>query len=301
MTIRHLRIFLAVCESNCNTTKAAISLHMTQPAVSLAIKELEQYYGTVLFERFGKRLQISEAGSRFLEYTIHILSLFDDMEKQMKDWDTISTLRIGSSITIGSQFLPDYVKAFQKQHPKTELKILIAPSNELEQKIISNELDFALIEGFPTKKSIYSEEYMDDHLTIICPNNRTFYQGQSITIEEFKNQKFLLREPGSGTREVFNRVIENAGFSVTPVWESASTTALINAVVNGLGIAILPHRRIVDSLERGLIVSIKVNELNFNRKFNIIYHKDKYLTSSAKEFIDLCKNYKSDYPIPNQK
>ena len=79
MTIRHLKIFLSVCKNNFNTTKAAEELHMTQPAVSLAVKELEQYYGVFLFDRIGKRLKITEAGQRFYEYSIHITSMFDDM------------------------------------------------------------------------------------------------------------------------------------------------------------------------------------------------------------------------------
>ena len=147
MTIRHLKIFLSVCKNNFNTTKAAEELHMTQPAVSLAIKELEQYYGVALFDRIGKRLKITEAGHRFFEYSVHITSMFDDMEKGMKDWDSFGVIRIGASITIGSQFLPYYVKAFYNRYPGTEIKVTISPSEQLEQKIWNNELDFILIEG----------------------------------------------------------------------------------------------------------------------------------------------------------
>ena len=107
MTIRHLKIFLSVCENSFHTTKAAEELHMTQPAVSLAIKELEQHYGVILFDRIGRRLKITEAGQRLMEYSSHIISLFDDMEKGMKDWDSFGIIRIGASITIGSQFLPN--------------------------------------------------------------------------------------------------------------------------------------------------------------------------------------------------
>ena len=98
-------------------------------------------------------------------------------------------------------------------------------------------------------------------------------------------------ERGSGTRETFERVIEEAGFSVTPIWEATSTTALVNAVINGLGVAVLPYRMIIGPLEQGLVVSVHVKGLNFRRKFHIIYHKDKFLTSSAKAFIQLCKSY----------
>ena len=215
MTIRHLKIFLSVCRNNFNTTKAADELHMTQPAVSLAIKELEQYYGIALFDRIGKRLKITEAGKRFCEYSVHIISLFDDMEKGMKNWDSFGVIRIGASITIGSQFLPHYVKAFYNRYPRTKITATVGPSEQLEQKIMNNELDFALIEGISHIPSFVTEEYMEDSLTVICPVNGNFYPDQQLTIEEFRQQNFLLREHGSGTRETFERVIEAAGETVS--------------------------------------------------------------------------------------
>jgi len=298
MTIRHLKIFLSVCSNSCNTTRAAEELHMTQPAVSLAVRELEQYYGVMLFDRIGRRLKITEAGQKFRQYSAHIVSLFDDMEKGMRNWDSFGILRVGSSITIGSQFLPGYVKAFYSRFPGTEVRAFIAPLELLEQKLLDNELDFALIEGVSHIPFFVSEEYMDDQLTVICPAGGSFHQGQQISVDEFRRQKFLLRERGSGTRETFERVIEEAGFSVSPIWEAMSTTALVNAVINGLGIAVLPYRMVTGPLQRGLVVAVKVKGLNFRRRFHIIYHKEKFLTSSAKAFIDLCRNYEMDYPLP---
>lgn len=298
MTLRHMKIFASVCENNCNTTKAAEAMHITQPAVSLAIRELEQYYGVTLFDRIGRRLRLTEAGQRFWEYASHISALFEDMEKGMRNWDSFGLLRVGASITIGSQFLPSYVKAFYNCYPGTEVRVLVASSDELEQRILTSELDFALIEGVAHHPSILSEEYMEDHLTVICPANGYFQNGQVLTVEEFKQQKFLLREPGSGTREVFDRAAESAGFSVQPIWEAMSTTALVNAVINGLGIAVLPHRMVTGPLERGLVTAIRVEGMDFRRRFHITYHKEKFLTTSAKAFIDLCRNYETDYPLP---
>ena len=143
-----------------------------------------------------------------------------------------------------------------------------------------------------------SEEYMEDYLTVICPANSSLCQRQEITIDEFRSQNFLLRERGSGTREVFERVIEQAGFMVTPIWEATSTTALVNAVINGLGISVLPYRMVVGPLKRGLVSTVSVKGLSFQRKFHIIYHREKFLTSSAKAFMALCRNYEMNYPIP---
>ncbi len=298
MTIRHMVIFRSVCESGYNLTKAAEVLHMTQPAVSLAIKELEQYYGVHLFDRIGRRLQITDVGRHFLQYAIHISDLFSDMETGLRDWDSKGIIRIGASITIGSQFLPSYVKAFTEVCPGIDVRATVEQSESLERKILANKLDCALIEGVAHNPNIISEAYMEDYLSVICAPNKGWSQGQVISIDDFQKQRFLLRERGSGTREVFERVITQAGIHVIPVWEALSTTAIVNAVINGLGIAVLPHRMILPALRQGLIHTVKVEGLSFTRNFHIIYHKDKFLTTSTKRFIALCKDWQNDYPLP---
>ena len=293
MTFRHLKIFVSLYENNFNTTKTAASMHMTQPAVSLAVKELEQYYGVALFDRIGNRLKITPAGLRFYEYSSHIIALFDEMDNSMKNWDLAGTIRVGSSITIGSQFLPTYVNSFQSRYPGTRVKAQIAPSKQLEQMILNNELDFALIEGSSHNPSFICEEYMEDHLTVICPANGQFQPGQEISIHEFCQQNFLLREHGSGTRETFENTIAAAGFSIEPIWEAVSTTALVNAVISGIGISILPHRMIADAIQQGQVIAVTVKGLEFKRKFNIIYHQKKFLTAAARSFIELCRSQKA--------
>jgi len=291
-------IFCSVCENGYNLTKAAEVLHMTQPAVSLAIKELEQYYGVHLFDRIGRRLQITDVGRHFLQYAIHISDLFSDMETGLRDWDSKGIIRIGASITIGSQFLPSYVKAFTEVCPGIDVRATVEQSESLERKILANKLDCALIEGVAHNPNIISEAYMEDYLSVICAPNKGWSQGQVISIDDFQKQRFLLRERGSGTREVFERVITQAGIHVIPVWEALSTTAIVNAVINGLGIAVLPHRMILPALRQGLIHTVKVEGLSFTRNFHIIYHKDKFLTTSTKRFIALCKDWQNDYPLP---
>lgn len=298
MTIRHIIIFRTVCENGYNFTKAAEALHMTQPAVSLAMKELEQYYGVHLFDRIGRRLQITDVGKHFLQYSIHISDLFSDMETGLRDWDSKGILRIGASITIGSQFLPSYVKAFSEVCPGIDVRVTIEQSERLEQKILANELDFALIEGVVHDSRIVSEAYMEDRLSVICAADQGWTQGQIISVEDFQKQRFLLREKGSGTREVFDRVTAQAGIHIVPVWEAMSTTALVNATINGLGISVLPHRMILSAWRQGLIYTVQVEGLSFSRNFHIIRHKDKFLTASAERFIALCRDYETNFPLP---
>lgn len=288
MTRRHLKVFVAVCELN-SISKAAEKLHIAQPAVSCAIKELEGYYGTKLFDRISKRLYLTEAGKKFLGYATHIVSMFDEMESNMRDLDKPGKLHIGSSITIGTSFMPVYVRNFKELYPQTEVCVTIDSSDIIEKKILQNELDFALIEGIVHLESIICEAYMDDELVIICSPVHPFSKSETVTVEQLILEPFLLREKGSGTRELFDNVLASLGHSVIPTWESTSILALINAVINGHGISVLPYMLVKDMLDEGKISTIQIEGLKFNRKFNIIYHKNKFLTASAKAFIDMCK------------
>ena len=290
MTLRHMIIFRTVCESDYNSTKAAERLHMTQPAISLAIKELEQYYGVRLFDRIGRRLKITDSGKLFLQYAIHITDLFDDMETGLRDWDSKGILRVGASITIGSQFMPGYVKAYSEICPGIDVRVVVEQSDTLEHKILTNALDFALIEGIPRDPRIIAEAYMQDQLSVLCSADKGWKQGQTISRQEFKKQRLLLREKGSGTRDVFDRVTAQAGIHITPAWEAMSTSTLINAAITGLGIAVLPSRMIQPALDSGQIITVNVEGLDFKRNFYVIRHKDKFLMPSAEKFIALCKS-----------
>lgn len=298
MNMRHIKIFLAVCENDCNITKAAKQLYLAQPAVSAAIHELENYYGILLFDRISKRLYITDAGRQFLEYARRICALFNDLENQMHHWEELGIMRVGASVTIGSQFLPDYIKTFLAFYPGMDVRVQIAPSIQLEQKILANGLDFALIEGSVHEPGLVAEDYMDDSLIIIGPGTSPGRRIIEMDLETFKKQRFLLREMGSGTREEIDAVINATGFSVDPVWEATSTTALVNGVMHGFGVTVLPCRMVMGAIDKGLVTPIRVKGLKFERKFRIIYHKDKYLSPAMQSFIQLCKNYEYDYPMP---
>lgn len=289
MTLRHMKIFRTLCENGCSTTRTAEKLHMTQPAVSLAVKELEQYYGVALFDRIGRRLHLTQAGHHFLDYAGRIGGLFDDMEKGLRDWDSLGVLRVGASLTIGSLFLPEYVKQLSVSHPGVQVRALVAPSDVLERKLLSNELDLVLTEGIPHAPELVSESYMEDALAVICPPDGPFRPEQVLSLEEFRHQDFLLREPGSGTREVFDRAAEEAGFTVRPIWEAMSSAALINGVARGLGITVLPERLVRPAVEAGRVIRVRVEGMDFHRHFLLVHHKDKRLTASCRALMQLCR------------
>lgn len=290
MTLRHLRIFLAVCENGNNVTQAAKSLRLAQPAVSLSIRELEEYYGVKLFDRISHRLYLTETGKRFEQYAEHIASLFDQMDKELKDREVFGKIRVGCSITIGSQLMPDYVQQFLQQFPAMQVYVHIERSEWLEQAVIKNELDFALIEGVVHDSNLVAQDYLDDELVAICSANGPFEKGECVSIERFLGQNLLLREKGSGTRELFDHVMEAAGYSAHPSWEGVSTAALVHAAELGLGVAVLPLRMVSHILQEGRLTAFKVENLEFRRKFYIIYHKNKFLTDGMRLFMELCRH-----------
>jgi DNA-binding transcriptional LysR family regulator len=281
MTLRHLKIFITVCEQG-SITAAANKLYIAQPSISLAISELESYYGVKLFDRISRKLLITEAGKHLL---------FDEMESSMKDWNNIGVLRVGSSISIGGCLIPKYVKQFSEICPQTKVQVIIDNSAAIEKRILSGDIDFGLIEGVVHKESIISENFLDDELVLICGRNHPLFDCEEISLGELMKNDFILREKGSGTRELFDSTMLINNVAVTPIWESISTHAIVQAVAEGLGLSVLPYRLVQTGLENQKIKSIKIKDISFKRKFFIIYHHNKYLNKAAKQFIDMCKNY----------
>jgi DNA-binding transcriptional LysR family regulator len=288
MTVRHMRIFKTVCENGYSITKAAEKLNMTQPAVSLAISELENYYGVKLFDRISRRLYISEAGKLFLEYSNTITLTFDDMEKRIRSWEKSGIIRVGASISIGAMLMPKFVKKFNLTYPDTKVNVIINRSEELESLIIENKLDFALVEGIIHDANLIYEDFMEDRLALVVSDD---FEENVIKTDEIYNFSFLLREKGSGTREVFESTLTSKSYPLPkPTWESMSTAALINAAEAGLGIAVVPYRMAAERINSGSIKEVFIDNIEFKRKYKLIYHKDKKLSEMDKSFIGMCRD-----------
>lgn len=288
MTLRHLKIFVTVCETG-STTAAGEKLHIAQPSISLAISELEDYYGIKLFDRIAKRLYITEAGKKFLQYATHIVGLFEEMEREIKNFDATGIIRIGASITIGNHLLPGYITRFKKIHPQMDVKVIIDNSEKIQQYILSNQIDIGLIEGIVYSPYIAEHKFRDDELVMVCGNAHPFANQKNVEISKLQNESFILRESGSAGREIFDSTMTSLGIKILPAWESTSTQAIIRAVQANLGISVLPYLLVKDSLNRKEISQFHIDGIRFQRSFSVIYHQNKFLTESAKDFIALCK------------
>lgn len=289
MTLRHIRIFVSVYQHG-SITKAADALHLAQPSVSTAIKELEDYYGVPLFDRIGRHICPTEGAHEFYSYALHIVSLFDEMEKTIKNWDTIGSLSIGSSITIGTHILPALVGEFKKDFPNLKVKVTVSNSGDIEKYILDGSIDIGLIEAQTEHPDICSQSFMQDSLYAVLPPEHSLAKYQAISLSQLSKYPFLMREHGSAARKILDSCLAAAQLNVQPLWESTSSHAIISAVSEGLGVSVLPFMLVDRDMKDGRIVAVPLKP-QLRRNLNIIYHKNKYLTPNMCAFIELCRKY----------
>lgn len=293
MTLRNLQIFIAVADNN-SMTAAANQLHVSQPTISQAIAEMESYYGVKLFDRLAKHLYITEDGKTLLKYARHISNLFEEMEKTIKNPEKSGSLKVGASLTVGAYLLPQLVNNFKKTHPNLQLQIIIKNTKEIEKFIETNTIDFGLVEGSLNNPDLVVEPFMDDELVLVCGKKHVLHGTKKISLPELEKFNFVIREQGSGTRELFENVMASAGINWKFIWESNDLESLKNAAKNGIGIAVVPQKAIVKELKTAELFIIKTSEIKLSRKFSIIFHKNKYLAESMKSFFELCRAYKNN-------
>ena len=292
MTLRHMKIFVTVFQQG-SITGAARELHLAQPSVSLAIKELENYYGLRLFERIGRHISPTEGSKEFYNYAIHIVSLFQEMEKKMKNWDAVGSIRIGTSITIGTHILPALTRRFQRKYPELRLEAFISKSSDIEQHLLNNSIDIGLIETQPEHPELTFTPFMEDTMCAIVPCHHPLAGQAEISLPQLAEYPCLMREHGSAGREILDAAFALKQISVRPVWESSSTQAIVRGVSEGVGVAVLPYLLVERDIEEGLVAMVSLTE-PIRRNLNIIYHKSKYLTPNMLAFVEMCKIYGRD-------
>ena len=287
MTIRHLRIFIAVAD--CGTMrKAAEELYISQPSVSQAIREIEEYYHVRLFERLSKRLYITESGKSMLSYARHIVSDFDNMEEAMNNAESEPKIRIGSSVTVGTVLLNDWVTELERQIPDIDVRVTVNNTTAIEGGICKSELDLAVVEGVVQNEEIISRIICKDEIVIIV-NRQHPYAGKKITIEMLNGQPLISREQGSAERNQFERLMAENDIHMEKKWCCTNTEAIKRAVMAGKGIAILSKRLVEKEVEQGKLHIVTVDNVHVERNFKLIYHKNKFITPQMMAFEQICK------------
>lgn len=288
MTIRHLKIFIAVYEEQ-NMTSAANRLFMTQPSVSQAVRELENFYGVSLFERLAKKLFVTEFGKQVYHYAIPIINLFDELENTIKADSNKIKLTVGANYTVGTVFIHKYIQKFNTRYPDSEVRVIVNKASTLLEMLRENKLDFALIEEIKAVPDLVQEYFCEDRIAVVVAPEHPLFGENEVAVSDLIKERLLLREKGSGVRNLFEAEMNQMGFSITPYWESTSTTALIKAAINRIGITVLPFQLIREYLDSGSLVELKIAGTNFSRKLTIVFHKNKIKNTAMKEFVKLCQ------------
>lgn len=287
MNFRHLSIFISVCDQG-SMTAAAEKLYITQPSVSQAIAELEHHYQVPLFERFGKKLYLTEAGKKLQAYARHILHLCQEAEDTMKNLRDFGTLRIGASMTIGITVLNSLIHELLELNPDLKVIPRIDNSGAVEAMLLSAEADLGLIEGEIHSPDLIAKPFMEDELILVCAPTHPWAKKRVIQAEELRNQGFIVREEGSGTREVFASVMlsHKIPWKIAGIHNNPESTK--NAVAANLGVAVISKLLVQKEIQRGELVPVTIHGISFKRHFHLVYHKNKYFSTGMKQFADLC-------------
>ena len=284
MTYRHWHIFIGVCEAM-NMTRAAEQLHMTQPSVSQAVRELETHYGVRLFERLGRRIYLTPAGEELLAYARRAVALDTLAESAMREFAAGGRLRIGASVTVGEVLLVPLLARLQKEQPQLSVTSAIHNTAELEAQLLADALDLALVEGEVGSPELVQQPFLADALVFVDSPGRG---GSERPAAALAGRRFFVREAGSGTRRLFEAGMQRAGIAWELAGEYNSAAAIKAAVAAGLGLTAISHRAVAAELAAGQLATFRVPGVSFSRRFRIVYHRQKYLSPAMQAVIRLC-------------
>ncbi len=197
MTIRQFRIFIAVASSE-SISRAAEELYLTQPTVSAAIREIERHYGTRFFERINQRLRITEAGKELLNYAVHLMDLYDEIENVFQNPDSAGVLRVGATPNIGSFYLPELIAEFQEAFPQIRVNVRVGPTEQVEKTLLDSSLDLAVAGGIFHSPLIEQTPLFHERYEAVCSPGHVM-AGRTVTLSEFMEQPLLFRERDSGS------------------------------------------------------------------------------------------------------
>ena len=282
MTRKHFTIFVEVCRS-LNFSQAAEALNTTQPAVSLAVKELESHYGVALFERMNRRVYLTPAGEALLATARDVLRGFQEAEETLGQGRPLA-LRVGANVSFGEAGLAQVLGRFRQEHPQVRLRALVANSDKIQSLLAENQLDVGIVDGLGVSERLRAQPLYQEDLVLAAAPGRF---PAPATVEELAALPLLLREPGSGLRSSVDRVFSQQGLAPQPLLESTSTAALAQAAKAGLGVAILPEA--LAQRESGLQVGT-VPEVRFFRQFACALHRQKAPSPALEAFLALLRD-----------
>lgn len=290
VTLRQLAVLEAVAR-NLSFTKAAEELHLTQPAVSMQIKQIEESIEIPLFEQIGKKVFLTEAGNEMYSYARAIQQLINEAETIIEDIKGIKhgTLTIAVAST-ANYFAPKILASFKDQHPGVSFSLDVTNRKGLLQHLENNDSDMVIMGKPPQNMELDYEEFMNNPLVAIAPTHHEMAGKHNIPMDEFLQQTFIIREIGSGTRTAIERFFSDRGKEMTKSMSMSSNEAIKQAVEAGLGLGVVSIHTLEMELELKRLVVLDVESFPILRNWYIVHRKGKRLSPAAQSFKNFIVN-----------
>ncbi|RJT46737.1 DNA-binding transcriptional regulator YeiE [Rahnella woolbedingensis] len=285
ITLRQLEVFAEVLKSG-STTQASVVLSLSQSAVSAALADIEGQLGVQLFDRVGKRLVINEHGRLLYPKALALLEQAGEIERLFNQDN--GSLRIGASSTIGNYMLPAMIAGYRLDFPDTPLELNVGNTNDVINAVADFRVDLGLIEGPCQMPELITQPWLDDELVVfVAPENPLV--GQVVSLESLAREPWILRERGSGTREVLDHLLLPQLPDFNLVMELGNSEAIKHAVRHGIGISCLSRRVIAEQLASGSLVEIHLPVAPLVRKLYLIHHRQKHISGALSRFLTYCR------------
>ncbi|MCZ0875284.1 selenium metabolism-associated LysR family transcriptional regulator [Peribacillus sp. AS_2] len=270
-----LKVFVTVIELK-NFSRAGDILNLSQPGVSLHIRNLENELGTKLIYRSPKQVQITEPGKILYRHAKQMLNHYETAKREINEFNNVvsGTMKIGASFTIGEYYLPKVLAEFAAQYPMVDIQIIISNSNDVIQGIRSNKLDIGLIEGETDYKDIDVMPFMNDEMIVVVPPDHPLSQMDFIEGNMLQNQTWVLREQGSGTRTYSDKLLSSLELNIKKTFIFTSIQGVKEAVMAGLGIALLSRLTVQKELKSNELKTFHLKNEPLIRPFSIVKKLD---------------------------
>ena len=290
MDVRDLQVFLSVAK-HLNFTRAGEEVHLSQPSVSVRMRQLERDLGSKLFEQLGKKVALTEAGQLLVPYATRVIAAMSDARHAIDELQGLERglLRIGASTTPGMYLIPRTLANFKRHYPKIEVHLAVKDTRQIEDGVIRNEFDFGFVGGHLAGDEVDVLPWMTDHLVLVVPSNHHLARKKSVKIADLRKEMFILREAGSAMRAVVAHHLKKADLEVETVMEMENPESVKKAVQSGLGIAFISKFAVETELKAKSLVALGVKGLDINRELKIVYRKDKHLGRAAQTFIEMAQ------------
>ena len=287
-TLRQIAVFVAVARQQ-SVSLAAKGLSLSQSATSTALGEFERCYATQLFDRVGKTLRLNELGQSLLPQAVELIERAQAIETALEGRAGFGHLRIGATLTIGNYLATLIVADFLQRHPESSASLQVHNTATIIDQVAGYDLDLGLIEGHCHHPELVVEPWIEDELVVFCAPSHPLADQGAATLAELSAEYWIVREPGSGTRETLDRALGQHQSALKVRLELEHTEAIKRAVEFGLGIGCISRLALREAFRRGSLVAIATPQLDLLRQFQFLWHQRKFQTAGMREFVGLCR------------